>query len=145
MIADLRGIDSERASALAKEENARFVAERPRGMVLLERARGSMPRGVPMAWMDDLYDHPPVWVAEGDGAYFTDVDGHRYLDMYVADMSGFCGHAPRRSPRPLRGAMERHPVPASREDAITVAEHLAERYGGRSGSSRSRRPRRTPR
>ena len=27
-----------------------------------------MPRGVPMAWMDDLYDHPPVWVARGAGA-----------------------------------------------------------------------------
>ena len=26
--------------------------------------------------------------------YFTDVDGHEYLDMYVADMSAFCGHAP---------------------------------------------------
>ena len=30
----------------------------------------------------------------GQGAHFTDVDGHRYLDMYIADMSGFCGHAP---------------------------------------------------
>ena len=57
MIADLRGIDSERASALAKEENARFVAERPRSMELGARARASMPRGVPMAWMDDLYEH----------------------------------------------------------------------------------------
>ena len=36
-----------------------------------------MPRGVPMAWMDDLYDHPPVWVSHGERiASFTDVDGH---------------------------------------------------------------------
>ena len=59
-------------------ENARFVAERPRSVALQERARGSMPRGVPMAWMDDLYDHPPVWVSHGQGARFTDVDGHTY-------------------------------------------------------------------
>jgi len=63
-------------------------------MALGERARRSMPRGVPMAWMDDLYEHPPVWVARGEGPTFTDVDNHTYLDFYIADMSGFCGHAP---------------------------------------------------
>jgi glutamate-1-semialdehyde aminotransferase len=63
-------------------------------MALGERARRSMPRDVPMAWMDDLYEHPPVWVARGEGPTFTDVDNHTYLDFYIADMSGFCGHAP---------------------------------------------------
>jgi glutamate-1-semialdehyde aminotransferase len=33
--------------------------------------------------MDDLYEHPPVWVSHGEGAYFTDVDGHTYLDMWL--------------------------------------------------------------
>ena len=90
----MTGINYERVAALEESENARFVAERPRSMVLLERARDSMPRGVPMAWMDDLYDHPPLWIAGGEGSSFTDVDGHTYIDMYVADMSAFCGHAP---------------------------------------------------
>ena len=129
-IADLRGIDSQRVSALAAAENARFVAERPRSMELGARAAGSMPRGVPMAWMDDLYEHPPVWVAGGEGAYFTDVDGHRYLDMYVADMSAFCGHAP----RPVTDAVAARAALGVQfllpsEDAIEVAEHLAGRYG----------------
>ena len=105
-----------------------------------------MPRGVPMAWMDDLYEHAPVWVTEGEGAYFTDVDGHRYLDMYIADASGFCGHAPRRSSRTSRGAIERgNQFLLPGEDAIAVAEHLAGATGCRSGSSRHRRRRRTPR
>ena len=56
-----------RVRALAEAENARFVAERPRSMELQERARRSMPRGVPMAWMDDLYEHPPVWVVARRG------------------------------------------------------------------------------
>ena len=47
-----------------------------------------------MSWMDDMWEHPPIWVVHGGGAYFTDVNGHEYLDMYIADMSGFCGHAP---------------------------------------------------
>ena len=124
------GIDPERAQALAEAENARFVAERPRSMALQEQARQSMPRGVPMAWMDDLYDHPPVWVAHGAGATFTDVDGHTYLDLYVADMSAFCGHAPAPGPEAVARQMKlgnQFLLPG--EDAIAVAEHLAARYG----------------
>ncbi len=99
-------------------------------MALQEQARRSMPRGVPMAWMDDLYDHPPVWVAHGEGAHFTDVDGHTYLDLYVADMSAFCGHAP----APVAEAVARRMKLGNQfllpgEDAIAVAEHLAGRYG----------------
>ena len=128
-MAELRGIAPDRISALGESENARFVAERPRSMELWERARRSMPRGVPMAWMDDLYDHPPAWIAAGEGASFTDVDGHTYLDMYVADMSAFCGHAPRPVVEAVARRMElgnQFLLPG--EDAIVVAEHLAERY-----------------
>ncbi len=114
---------------LEATENERFVAERPRSMELWERARRSMPRGVPMAWMDDLYDHPPAWVARGDGASFTDADGHSYVDFYVADMSAFCGHAPAAVVEAVGERMaagNQFLLPG--EDAIVVAEHLAERY-----------------
>ena len=131
-IADLTGIDPARVRELEDVENVRFVAERPRSMALQEQARRSMPRGVPMAWMDDLCEHPPVWVTHGDGAGFTDVDGHTCLDMYVADMSAFCGHAP----GPVVDAVtdrvnlgNQFQLPG--EDAIAVAEHLAERRAGR--------------
>jgi glutamate-1-semialdehyde 2,1-aminomutase len=99
-------------------------------MALLERARASMPRGVPMSWMDDLYEHPPVWVSHGKGAQFTDVDGHTYLDMYVADMSAFCGHAPDPVIEAVSDQVERgNQFLLPSEDALGVAEHLAERYG----------------
>ena len=129
MEADLATFDPERVAALEEVENERFVAERPRSMTLLDRGRSAMPRGVPMAWMDDLYEHAPVWVTEGKGAYFTDVDGHRYLDMYIADASGFCGHAA----DPVVGAVSRRIERGNQfllpgEDAIAVAEHLTARY-----------------
>jgi glutamate-1-semialdehyde 2,1-aminomutase len=129
-MADLTGIDLASVRRLEETENARFVAERPRSLALLEQARRSMPRGVPMAWMDDLYDHPPVWASHGRGSRFTDVDGHTYLDMYVADMSAFCGHAP----VPVVEAVARRIELGNQfllpgEDAIAVAEHLAGRYG----------------
>ena len=128
-IADLTGIDRARVRELEEAENARFVTERPKSMALQEQARHSMPRGVPVSWMDDMYEHPPVWVAEGEGARFTDVDGHTYLDMYVADMSAFCGHAPRPVIDAVAGRMKlgnQFLLPG--EDAIAVAEHLADRY-----------------
>ena len=137
--ADTTGIDRDAPEALAEAENARFVAERPRSMALQERARRSMPRGVPMAWMDDLYEHPPVWVAQGEGAQFTDVDGHTYLDMYVADMSavlrpraGACGRGGRprgwsRATSSCCPARTRSPSPSTSPTAT----------GCRSGSSRS--------
>jgi glutamate-1-semialdehyde aminotransferase len=99
-------------------------------MALRDEARRSMPRGVPMVWMDEFYDHPPVWVSHGEGSTFTDVDGHTYLDMYMADMSAFCGHAP----APVVEAVARRTRLGNQfllpgEDAIAVAEHLAGRYG----------------
>ncbi len=127
---DLNGIDAPRTRALHEEENARFAAARPKSLALLERARASMPRGVPMSWMDDMWEHPPVWVSHGKGARFTDVDGHTYLDMYVADMSAFCGHAPDQLAEAVASQMERgtqYVLPG--EDWIAVAEHLADRYG----------------
>ncbi len=129
-MADLTGIDPARVRELQTIEDARFVVERPASRERLERARSTMPRGVPMAWMDDLYEHPPVWVAHGEGSSFTDVDGHTYVDMYVADMSAFCGHA---SP-PVVEAVARQMRLGNQfllpgDDAIPVAEHLAARYG----------------
>jgi glutamate-1-semialdehyde 2,1-aminomutase len=129
-MADLTGINPARVRELDELENARFVAERPRSMALQERARHSLPRGVPMAWMDDLYEHPPVWISHGVGSSFTDVDDHTYLDMYVADMSAFCGHAPRPVIDAVTDRMKlgnQFLLPG--EDAIAVAEHLAIRYG----------------
>ena len=129
-LAELTGIDLARVRELEEAENARFVADRPRSMALQDQARRTMPRGVPMSWMDDLYEHPPVWVAHGEGSGFTDVDGHAYLDMYIADLSAFCGHAP----GPVVEAVARRMGLGNQfllpsEDAIVVAEHLAGRYG----------------
>jgi glutamate-1-semialdehyde 2,1-aminomutase len=129
-VADLSCIDSARVTELDASENERFVAERPRSMSCLARARSTMPRGVPMSWMDDLYEHPPVWVTHGDGAYFFDVDGHAYLDMYVADMSAFCGHAaaPVVEAVARRMRLGNHFLLPS-EEAIPLTEHLSARYG----------------
>src|SRR4249920_1925272 len=124
------GVDAARVERLSAAENERFVAERPVSTARLERARRTMPRGVPMSWMEDLYEHPPAWITHGEGARFWDVDGHEYLDLYIADMSAFCGHGP----GPVVAAVAERMRLGNQflqpgEDAIPLAEHLAERYG----------------
>src|ERR1700734_2505945 len=99
-------------------------------MEATSRAARTMPRGVPMSWMDELYDHPPLWVSRGVGSRFWDLGGHEYVDMYVADMSAFCGHAPAPVVRAVCERMEagnQFLLPS--EDALVVAEALATRYG----------------
>ncbi|MBT5622098.1 MAG: aminotransferase class III-fold pyridoxal phosphate-dependent enzyme, partial [Acidiferrobacteraceae bacterium] len=106
------------------------MRRRPRSRELLERGRASMPGGVPMSWMTGLYEHATIFPVAGDGAYFEDVDGHRYLDMNQVDIAGFLGFAP----APVTEALSTQAARGSSfllppEDSIAVAENLAERVG----------------
>ena len=123
-------VDPALVRELLDAERERFVAERPRTRAALERGRASMPNGVPMQWFDETEDHPLLYVDSGAGAHFTDVDGHRYLDMNIADMSMFCGYAPEPVVRAVadragRGTQFLLPT----EDSLWVAEELARRWG----------------
>jgi glutamate-1-semialdehyde 2,1-aminomutase len=123
-------VDQAKLEALAVTEDARFRDARPRSMEATERATRTMPRGVPQSWMEDLYEHPPLWVSHGSGSRFWDLDGHEYVDMYVADMSAFCGHGPEPVVRAVSeriAAGNQFLLPSA--DALVVAEALARRYG----------------
>ncbi len=123
-------IDRAGLCSLREQEDAEFVRRRPRSRELLERGRASMPGGVPMSWMAGLYEHAAIFPVAGDGAWFEDVDGHRYLDMNQVDIAGFIGFAPAPvtealSVRAARGSSFLLPT----EDGIAVAENLAGRVG----------------
>ncbi len=122
-------VDRRRIGELTQREYTRFLAERPRSAELLRRGSASMPRGVPMTWMTQLFGHPPVFIARGEGAYLVDVDGHRLLDTNIADTSMFCGY----SPDPVIRAVSEQIAYGSQylmptEDAVIVAEELARRW-----------------
>ena len=123
-------VDPALVRELKNLEDARFRSEHPRSIALRERARRSMPDGVPMAWHMSSYHDAPPWVAEGHGARFTDVDGHTYHDFNIADLSMFCGYAPEPLVRAVNERMARgHQFMLPNEDAIVVSEELARRYG----------------
>jgi glutamate-1-semialdehyde 2,1-aminomutase len=122
-------IDRDQLRKLKDEEDARFTAARPKTVALWERAKGSMPNGVPMAWMFGSYHHL-MWAAEGKGAHFRDADGHDYADFNIADMSMFTGYAP----EPLVRAVSERVAAGNQfllptEDSVFVAEELARRWG----------------
>jgi glutamate-1-semialdehyde 2,1-aminomutase len=118
-----------RIAEMTAREAARFLAEGPRSAALLARARRHMPQGVPMSWMAMLHGHPPIFVERGEGVFFADVDGRRFLDMNQADLSINCGYAPPPvvaavADRVARGSQFMLPT----EDAIWCAEELARRW-----------------
>jgi len=123
-------IEPEALWTLRAAEQLEFDGRTRRSAELAERARRSMPDGVPMAWMAGLYGHRPIFVAGADGCRFTDVDGTTYVDFNQADLSATSGFAPPPvleaiAERAARGLQFLLPV----EEAIEAAELLAERYG----------------
>jgi glutamate-1-semialdehyde 2,1-aminomutase len=128
--ASTSGLDRERVRSIKDAEDARFAAEHPRSAALLVRGRAVMPNGVPMSWLVGSYHHLPMWVAEGKGARFTDVDGHEYRDFNIADLSMFCGYAPEPLVRAVADRMARgNQFLLPNEDAIVVSELLRDRFG----------------
>src|SRR5947208_13842122 len=122
------GTDPVKVRKIHDLELKRFGETRPRTMALLERARAHMPNGVPMAWMA-TDNEVPAYIERGEGAGFTDVDGHRYLDVNVADMSMFCGYGnPEIVEAVARRAREGTQFLLPTLEAVEVAEELSGRY-----------------
>jgi glutamate-1-semialdehyde 2,1-aminomutase len=123
-------IDRARLAALYATEQQRFEAEHPRSRGLFERAKRSLLDGVPMHWMVKWAGGFPLFVAEGHGAWFTDVDGRRYLDLCLGDTGAMTGHAPAATVAAVaRQAARGFTFMLPSEDHLWVAEELTRRFG----------------
>lgn len=123
-------IDRSILAARLAEEIARFEREHPESKRLYARAQKSMFKGVPMLWMIRSPGTYPVFVREGHGCHFYDVDGHRYLDLCLGDTGAMTGHAPARSTDAICERVRQgitFMLPS--EDAIWVGEELTRRFG----------------
>jgi glutamate-1-semialdehyde 2,1-aminomutase len=115
---------------LHERETERFVERHPTSLAWLRDSADLLPAGVPMSWMRELYKHPPPVVAHAEGMTFTDLDGNRFRDFNLCDMSVIAGWA---HPVVLRATAERLAnggqflLPT--EDAHDVAAELAARLG----------------
>ncbi len=127
---NLRQIDRSRLSAALAEERRRFVAEHPRSQALFEEAKASLLDGVPMNCMIRWAGDFPIFIRDGAGARFTDVDGRDYIDFCLGDTGAMTGHAPAESiaailDRLRRGTTFMLPT----EDSIWVGRELQRRFG----------------
>ena len=126
----MASISRTRLAALMERETRRFVEEHPRSSLLFDRARASLLGGVPMNWMVRWSGPFPLFVREARGAHFTDVDGHRYLDLCLGDTGAMTGHSPEPVAEAVAAQVRRgitFMLPT--EDAIVVGEELKRRFG----------------
>ena len=127
---NLRPIDRTRLANALAAERRRFIADHPRSQALFEEAKSSLLDGVPMNWMIRWAGDFPIFVRDGSGARFTDVDGREYIDFCLGDTGAMTGHAPKESieaivDRLRRGTTFMLPT----EDSIWVGRELQRRFG----------------
>ena len=113
-----------------EREERNFVERHPKSKKLFERAQQAMLGGVPMNWMKKWPGAFPVFVEHAEGAHFTCVDGHDYIDLCLGDTGAMTGHAPAPARKAVAEQMQRgltFMLPT--EDSIWVAEELTRRFG----------------
>src|SRR5512143_511153 len=123
-------IDRKRLENLLVIEENRFHKEHPKSFQMYQRARKSLQGGVPMLWMIRWAGTFPVFVKEGQGAHFVDVDGNQYLDFCLGDTGSMTGHAPPKTVEAIIDQAKKgitYMLPT--EDAIWVGEELQRRFG----------------
>lgn len=113
-----------------EEERALFTRTHPRSQELFKRSKKSLLAGVPMNWMVRWAGDFPVFVKDGSGAHFHDVDGNEYVDLCLGDTGAMTGHAPFATVDAIQKQAERgltFMLPT--EDALCVGEELLRRFG----------------
>ena len=123
-------VDRGRLATLMERERRRFADEHPRSAELFERGKQNLLGGVPMPWMSEWAGSFPVFVAQAEGARFTDVDGVDYVDFCLGDTGAMTGHAPKEptvaiAEQAAKGITLMLPT----EDSIWVGQEMARRFG----------------
>jgi len=123
-------IARKRLEYLLDVEEKRFHQDHPKSYELYQRARKSLQGGVPMLWMIRWAGTFPIFVKEGKGAHFVDVDGIEYIDFCLGDTGAMTGHAPDKTIQAVINQIKKgitYMLPT--EDVIWVGEELQKRFG----------------
>ncbi|HWC86430.1 MAG TPA: aminotransferase class III-fold pyridoxal phosphate-dependent enzyme [Solirubrobacteraceae bacterium] len=108
---------------------ARYVSRTPESARLMQRASGTMSRGLTrsLSWFAPY----PVVFGHGSGSVLTDVDGHDYVDLFGNGLSLIHGHAYAPITEALREMLPHGTAwPGASEAQIEFAELLAARVPG---------------
>jgi glutamate-1-semialdehyde 2,1-aminomutase len=120
--------DASRLDELIAEQEAIFIANRPRAAEIQRRAERHLAGGVTSSWQ--VARPQPVWIERGEGSKVWDVDGHELVDLHNGYGVMAVGHAhPKIVEAVRRRVSEGTHFAQPTLDSIVVAENLAERFG----------------
>ena len=121
-------IDLGLVEELTKRETAALDEKHARSLSYREEARTHLPGGVSSSWQ--TWPPHPIYVDRGQGSRVWDIDGNEYVDYHNGYGVMVMGHA---HPKIVEAVRERSRsgthFAQPTEDALPVAEQLAERTG----------------
>jgi glutamate-1-semialdehyde 2,1-aminomutase len=120
-------IDLTLVDELTKRETAALDRKHARSLSYREEAMRRLPGGVSSSWQS--WPPHPIYVDRGEGSHIWDIDGNEYADYHNGYGVMVMGHAHPKIVEAVRrrvGLGTHFAQPT--EDALPVAENLAERY-----------------
>ena len=124
-----RSPDRTKLSVLLRQETELFHTNHPKSRSLYQRARQSLPGGVPMLWMTRWAGSFPVFVQAAQGAHFIDVDANFYIDFCLGDTGAMTGHSPGATVQAIHEQSQKGiTLMLPYEDVIWVGEELQRRF-----------------
>ncbi len=123
-------IDRQHLARCHAEQEQRFADTHPHSAEMAAEARNSLLGGVPMAWMTRWPGSFPLFFDHAEGARFTDVDGHEYVDFCLGDTGAMTGHGlPQVADALSRQARRGITTMLPSADAAWVGKELTRRFG----------------
>lgn len=120
-------IDLELVEELTRRETAALDEKHRRSLAYREQAKRRLPGGVSSSWQS--WPPHPIYVSHGKGSHVWDIDGNEYVDYHNGYGVMVMGHA---HPRIVEAVQRRVELGTHfaqpTEEALPVAENLAERY-----------------
>ncbi len=120
-------IDLTLVEELTKRETAALDEKHHRSLSYREEAKAHLPGGVSSSWQ--AWPPHPIYVSHGKGSRVWDIDGNEYVDYHNGYGVMVMGHA---HPKIVEAVQRRAELGTHfaqpTEDALAVAENLAERF-----------------
>ena len=121
-------IDPGRVASLMAAEWERFAAQTPKSAEHHARALGSLPLGVTSSFQ--YWEPHPVAITSAKGAWLTDVDGRRVLDLSMGFGAMLSGHLNPAVVEAIQRALETGTLFVTPSPAATdAAERFQRRFG----------------
>ena len=120
-------VDLDWVEELTKRETEALDRKHARSLTYREEAKRFLPGGVSSSWQS--WPPHPIYVRRGEGSHVWDIDGNEYVDLHNGYGVMVMGHAhPKVVEAVQRRVAEGTHFAQPTEEALPVAENLAERY-----------------